>query len=76
MVGVLFHSTRAGVRTAQFHLRVSPDGRSWTPWFAVKADAQSGPSGSVASAADLVTEPVWVGPAVGTYSTRSAGARR
>jgi flagellar hook assembly protein FlgD len=63
MIGVLFRSTSAGVRAAQLHLRVSLDGLSWTPWFAVRADAQSGPAGSVESAADLVTEPVWVGVA-------------
>ena len=61
MIGVLFRTTAAGVRTVEFHLRVSLDGKVWTPWFAVKADAQSGPAGSVWGAADLVTEPVWVG---------------
>ena len=63
MIGVLFRSTSAGVLAAQFHVRTSLDGLSWTPWFTVKADAQSGPAGSVEGAADLVTEPVWVGAA-------------
>jgi flagellar hook assembly protein FlgD len=51
------------VRTVEFRLRVSLDGTTWTPWFAVKADAQSGPAGSVCGKSDLVTEPVWVGAA-------------
>jgi flagellar hook assembly protein FlgD len=71
MIGVLFRSTSAGVRAAQLDLRVSLDGLSWTPWFAVRADAQSGPAGSVESAADLVTEPVWVG--VARYVQYEAG---
>jgi flagellar hook assembly protein FlgD len=61
MIGVLFRSTASGVRTVQFRLRVSLDRQTWTPWFAIKADAQSGPAGSALSKADLVTEPVWVG---------------
>jgi flagellar hook assembly protein FlgD len=63
MIGILFRTTPAGVRTVGFRLRVSLDGKIWTPWFAVKADAQSGPAGSVCGRADLVTEPVWVGAA-------------
>ena len=63
MIGILFRSTAAGVRTDEFRLRVSPDRQTWTPWIALKADAQSGPAGSVLSKADLVTEPVWVGSA-------------
>ena len=63
MIGVLFRTTPAGVRTVEFRLRTSLDGRRWTPWFTVLADAQSGPAGSVCGKADLVTEPVWVGPA-------------
>ncbi len=61
MIGILFRSTAAGVRTVEFRLRVSPDRRTWTSWFTLKADAQSGPTGSALSKADLVTEPVWVG---------------
>ena len=61
MIGILFRSTAAGVRDVEFRLRVSPDRRTWTPWFTLKADAQSGPTGSTLSKADLVTEPVWVG---------------
>jgi flagellar hook assembly protein FlgD len=63
MIGILFRTTPAGVRTVEFRLRVSLDGTTWTPWFAVKADAQSGPAGSVCGKSDLVTEPVWVGAA-------------
>ena len=63
MIGVLFRTTPAGVRTVAFRLRTSLDGQRWTPWFTVLADAQSGPAGSVCGKADLVTEPVWVGPA-------------
>ena len=60
MIGILFRTTPAGVRTVEFRLRASLDGKTWTPWFAVKADAQSGPAGSVYGKSDLVTEPVWV----------------
>ncbi len=63
MIGILFRTTPAGVRTVEFRLRTSLDGTSWTPWFTLKADAQSGPAGSVCGRADLVTEPVWVGAA-------------
>jgi flagellar hook assembly protein FlgD len=63
MLGILFRSTPAGARDVVFRVRVSRDGLSWTPWFYVKADIDSGPGGSVLSKADLVTEPVWVGPA-------------
>ena len=63
MLGVLFRTTPAGVRTVEFRLRTSLDGQHWTQWFTVVADAQSGPAGSVYGKADLVTEPVWVGPA-------------
>jgi flagellar hook assembly protein FlgD len=63
MIGILFRTTPAGVLTVEFRLRASLDGKTWTPWFAVKADAQSGPAGSVCGKSDLVTEPVWVGAA-------------
>ena len=63
MIGILFRTTPAGVRTVEFRLRTSLDGKTWTPWFAIKADAQSGPAGSVCGKSDLVTEPVWVGAA-------------
>ena len=63
MIGILFRSTAVGVRTVEFRLRVSPDRRTWTPWFALKADADSGPAGSTLNRADLVTDPVWVGSA-------------
>ena len=77
MIGVLFRSTAAGARTVRFELRVSLDGRTWGPWFAIKADAQSGPAGSVLSKADLVTEPVWVGAGrYLQYEVESTGASR
>ncbi len=63
MIGILFRSTAAGVRTVEFRLRASLDRVTWTPWVSLKADAQSGPAGSTLSKADLVTEPVWVGAA-------------
>ena len=63
MIGILFRTTPAGVRTVELRLRASLDGKSWTPWFTVKADAQSGPAGSAYGKSDLVTEPVWVGAA-------------
>ena len=75
MIGVLFRSTAAGVRAVRFRLRTSLDGVTWTPWFSLKADAQSGPAGSTLSKADLVTEPVWVGAArYVQYEVVSAGA--
>jgi flagellar hook assembly protein FlgD len=74
MIGILFRSTAAGARAVRFELRVSLDGRVWTPWCAIKADAQSGPAGSTLSRADLVTEPVWVGAGrYVQYEARSAG---
>jgi len=63
MLGILFRSTAAGSRDVVFRVRVSRDRLNWTPWFSVRADIGSGPGGSVLSKADLVTEPVWVGPA-------------
>ena len=63
MLGILFRSTPAGAGDVVFRVRVSADRLSWTPWFSVKADTESGPGGSVLSKADLVTEPVWVGAA-------------
>ena len=75
MIGVVFRTTPAGVRTVEFRLRVSLDGTTWTPWFAVKADAQSGPAGSVCGKSDLVTEPVWVGAArFVDYEVNTVGA--
>ena len=74
MLGILFRSTPAGARDVVFRVRVSRDRLSWTPWFSVRADTGSGPSGSVLSKADLVTEPVWVGPArYVQYETGDAG---
>ncbi len=61
MIGVLFRSTAAGVRTVEFRLRVSLDRRTWTPWFALKADAAERPGRQRPEQADLVTDPVWVG---------------
>ena len=63
MLGILFRSTPAGALDVVFRVRVSADRLSWTPWFSIKADNQSGPGGSVLSRTDLVTEPVWVGAA-------------
>ena len=63
MIGILFRSTAAGVRTVEFRLRASLDCVAWTQWVSLEADAQSGPAGSTLSKADLVTEPVWVGAA-------------
>ena len=77
MIGILFRSTAAGVRTVEFRLRVSLDRLTWTPWFSLKADAQSGPAGSTLSKADLVTEPVWVGAArYVQYEVESVGGAR
>ena len=63
MLGIVFRSTPAGARDVVFHVRVSADRLTWTRWFSVKADVDSGPAGSAFSKADLVTEPVWVGAA-------------
>ena len=74
MLGLLFRSTPAGGREAVFHVRASRDHLTWTPWISVKADTDSGPTGSVLSKADLVTEPVWVGPARYVQYEVSGGA--
>ncbi len=64
MIGVLFRSPAATAATdVEFHVRTSADRRVWTPWFTVRADDSGGAAGSVEGRADLVSEPVWVGPA-------------
>jgi len=64
MIGVLFRAT-AGVPAGRVAVtvRVSPDLVHWTRWVVLRADLTSGPSGSVQSRRDCVSEPVWVGAA-------------
>ncbi|HMK91381.1 MAG TPA: FlgD immunoglobulin-like domain containing protein, partial [Thermoleophilia bacterium] len=64
MIGVLFRTVE-GTRAGQVAVtvRVSPDLVHWTRWVTLRAELSSGPSGSVQSRRDCVSEPAWVGAA-------------
>ncbi len=61
-VGVLLQSSRATASTLRVLVSTSLDGQSWTRWYRLPFDL-SVPRGSVQSATDRCSEPLWVGRA-------------